>query len=77
MEEIPVLDSEEPQGELSVQPPLWGIIVAIGGFLALRTVFGPFTPYNMMSVTLPFDLLEMFKPVSDIFAEQAELNGRK
>ncbi|KAG8362096.1 hypothetical protein FVEN_g2 [Fusarium venenatum] len=77
IEKSPVLDSEHPQDEASVQPPHWGIIATIGGFLALTTVCRPSTPYNMMSVTLPFALLEMFKPVPDICAEQAALNGNK
>jgi hypothetical protein len=69
--------SEQSQDKSSVKPTSWGNFAAVLGFLVLTTVSRPSTPYNMMSATLPFAMMEMFKPMLDICIEQAALNGNQ
>ncbi|KAM6513898.1 hypothetical protein FALCPG4_015095 [Fusarium falciforme] len=67
----------ESQKEPSVQTTSWVIFTIILVFLVLTTIFRPPTPYNMMSATLPFAMLEMFKSTPNMCTEQAALSGNR
>ncbi|KAK7430701.1 hypothetical protein QQZ08_002745 [Neonectria magnoliae] len=54
------------------------VAVALGlSFLALTTIFRPASPYNHMSTTLPFPLLDVFNSPPDMCEEQELLTGNR
>lgn len=53
----------------------WAIFSMVLVFLGLTTVFRPASPYKMMSTTLVFAMMDMFKPAPDACTEQVRLNG--
>ncbi|KAH6891468.1 alkaline-phosphatase-like protein [Thelonectria olida] len=53
----------------------WAILTGVLVYLGITTIFRPQTPYTMMSTTLPFAMMEMWKPAPDACTEQVRLNG--
>ncbi|KAH7121574.1 alkaline-phosphatase-like protein [Dactylonectria macrodidyma] len=55
----------------------WVAIAAALVFLAVTTILRPSTPYNQISTTLPFPLLDMFQAKPDPCAEQGLVNNNQ